>query len=184
MSADDRRATLIEATLPLLVEHGRTVTTKQIADAAGVAEGTIFRVFESKDDLIRDALDQAFDTEPLLRDVRAIDPDQSLRELVTAFAEILQARFQGIFALMSAVGIVGPPTARRHSHDAREEATRSVIELLAPHAEELTVPVEHLVRVVRLLTFSGSHPHLTDGHPLSATDIVTAVLDGLVRKAD
>ena len=61
MSADDRRTALIEATLPLLLEHGRTVTSKQIAEAAGVAEGTIFRVFDSKDDLITAALDHAFD---------------------------------------------------------------------------------------------------------------------------
>ncbi len=184
MSPDDRRAALIEATLPLLLRHGRTVTTKQIADAAGVAEGTIFRVFESKDDLIRDALDQAFDTEPFLRDVRGIDPDQSLRDLVTDFVGILQARFQGIFALMTAVGIVGPPTAREHSRGSREEAARTMAELLRPYAEDLSVPVEHLVHVTRLLTFSGSHPHLSEGRTLTTDDIVTTVLDGLTRKAD
>ena len=37
LSPDDRRKALVEATIPLLLEHGRAVTTKQIADAAGVA---------------------------------------------------------------------------------------------------------------------------------------------------
>ena len=46
---DERRRRLVEATLPLLVEHGRGVTSRQIAEAAGVAEGTVFRAFESKD---------------------------------------------------------------------------------------------------------------------------------------
>lgn len=184
MSPDDRRATLVQATLPLLVRHGRTVTTRQIADAAGVAEGTIFRVFESKEDLIRDALDVAFDIAPFLDDLRGIDPEQPLRDLVTDYVSILQRRFQGIFALMSAVGLVGPPTAHKHSHDSREEAVRVMTELLAPYADELTVPCDHFVRVIRLLTFSGSHPHLTDGHSLTPDDIVTTVLDGLIRKAD
>ena len=51
LAPDDRRAALIEATLPLLREHGTAVSTRQIADAAGVAEGTIFRVFPDKNSL-------------------------------------------------------------------------------------------------------------------------------------
>ena len=43
---------IIEAMLPLLLEHGEMVTTRQIAEAAGIAEGTIFRVFADKDELI------------------------------------------------------------------------------------------------------------------------------------
>ena len=83
MSAEDRRTALIDATLPLLLEHGRAVTSKQIAEAAGIAEGTIFRVFDSKDDLIEAALEHAFDIEPFLDDLRRIEPDQSLRALVS-----------------------------------------------------------------------------------------------------
>ncbi len=50
---DERRAMIIEAMLPLLLEHGEMVTTRQIAEAAGIAEGTIFRVFADKDELDR-----------------------------------------------------------------------------------------------------------------------------------
>ena len=44
---------IVAATLPLLLEHGELVTTRQIAEAAGIAEGTIFRVFADKDELHR-----------------------------------------------------------------------------------------------------------------------------------
>ncbi|HEY1179141.1 MAG TPA: helix-turn-helix domain-containing protein, partial [Phytomonospora sp.] len=52
MSPDERRSELVDVTLRLLRVHGRAVTTRQIAEAAGVAEGTIFRVVDSKDELV------------------------------------------------------------------------------------------------------------------------------------
>jgi AcrR family transcriptional regulator len=45
MAPDDRRRAIVAAVVPLLLEHGDDVSTRQIADAAGIAEGTIFRVF-------------------------------------------------------------------------------------------------------------------------------------------
>ena len=182
MSADDRRTALVEATLPLLLEHGRGVTSKQIAEAAGVAEGTIFRVFDSKDALVTAALDHAFDMEPFLADLRRIEPDQPLRALVSDLVTHLQIRFRGIFELMTAVGMVGPPSAKRHLHHHREEAALIMADLLACHADELAIPVAEFVHITRLLTFSGSHPHLSDGRILTTDEIVTTVLDGLHSK--
>src|SRR6476661_5017469 len=62
---DERRSMIVAATLPLLLEHGDRVTTKQIAEAAGIAEGTIFRAFADKDEVIAAVVEAALDTEPL-----------------------------------------------------------------------------------------------------------------------
>ena len=74
MSPEERRDKLIDVTLSLLREHGRAVTTRQIAEAAGVAEGTIFRVVESKEELVEAAIDRAFQPGALAERIQEIDP--------------------------------------------------------------------------------------------------------------
>ena len=52
MSAEERRKSIIEATLPLFVTKGFSETTsKELASAAGVSEGLIYKYFPTKKDL-------------------------------------------------------------------------------------------------------------------------------------
>src|ERR1700710_2620834 len=59
MSPDDRRKAIVTALVPLIVERGGEVTTREIAEAAGIAEGTIFRVFPDKRSLMLAAAEEA-----------------------------------------------------------------------------------------------------------------------------
>ncbi|HYD08975.1 MAG TPA: helix-turn-helix domain-containing protein, partial [Acidimicrobiales bacterium] len=77
LPAEERRRAILDATLPLLIERGSAVSTKQIAEAAGIAEGTIFRVFPDKDSLVRAAVELAFDPEPTEQALAAIDATQA-----------------------------------------------------------------------------------------------------------
>ena len=61
MAPDDRRRAIVDAVVPLLLEHGDAVTTRQIAEAAGIAEGTIFRVFPDKPALLLAAAEETMD---------------------------------------------------------------------------------------------------------------------------
>ncbi|WP_181873980.1 TetR/AcrR family transcriptional regulator, partial [Tsukamurella tyrosinosolvens] len=88
---EERRAALIAATRDALLEHGTVPTTKQIAAAAGVAEGTIFRVFDSKEDLLDAVMTESFDPAPLLAEIDAIDPALSLRDRLYRFTELVRA---------------------------------------------------------------------------------------------
>ena len=182
---DQRREALVQATLPLLLEHGRAVTTRQIAESAGVAEGTIFRVFTSKDELVEAAVRQAFAPGRFVRDLDEVDPGAPLRERLVQMVTILQRRFTEIFGLMRAVGMVAPPDHDSEAHvRAREDVDGRLMQLLMPDADKLTMPPEQLMHVLRLLTFSASHHEIADGRLLTPTQIVDVVLDGVLKKED
>lgn len=181
MTPDDRRAALIEVTLPLLLEHGRAVTTKQIAAAAGVAEGTIFRVFASKDDLIDQATHTVLDQNVFLEDLGTIPTDQGLRPLLVEITSRLQIRYKGVFALMTALGVKGPPGGKRGRPPASNQFEERVVGLIAPYAGELRCRPDQLVLQLRLLTFGGTHPHFSGGRTLTPDAIVSTLLDGLLK---
>ena len=182
MTPEERRRAIVAATLPLVLEHGRAVTTAQIASAAGVAEGTIFRVFTTKDDVVDATIESAFDMEPYLQAIEQLDATGTLDQVVTRTAQLMIDRFKQVFRMFSVLGIKGP-APNRHPEDWAERVAAAHERLLAPHADELTLTPREVMRYVRLLAFSGSNPHITDGATLSAEQIATLVLDGTRQKA-
>ncbi|MFT4084733.1 MAG: TetR/AcrR family transcriptional regulator [Nocardioides sp.] len=183
MSPAERRTALVDATLPLLYVHGRAVTTKQIAEAAGIAEGTIFRVFESKDELVAAAMAKAFEPGELLARLDEVDLDRPLRERLLTLASALQQRLRATFGLMRTMGQFGPPPGA-HGEDrkqAMDDVRRRMVAIVEPDAERLTVTPDRLVHLLRLLTFAGSNDQIADGQLLSPAEIVDILLTGVLK---
>src|SRR5699024_7838785 len=99
---DQRRAAIVHAAIGILRSQGQTATTREIAEAAGVAEGTLFRVFPTKEELVNTALAQAFDPAPALADLEQISTDLDLRQRLTAAVAVLQQHYLEVFELLGA----------------------------------------------------------------------------------
>jgi AcrR family transcriptional regulator len=189
MAPDERRAAIVEATLPLLRAHGNAVTTKQIADACGVGEGTVFRAFPDKAAIIDAALATAFDPAPGLEQLGRIDPTLlPLGERLVAAVEVLQDRLRSVIGLMTVLGRTAPQAAtRRRVHDddqlreGQARILRAIEDLIAPDADALRVSPAQAARTVRMLTFAGTHPGVTDETPMSASEIVSILLHGVLN---
>src|SRR5438046_1104184 len=136
MAPEERRAALIAATVPLLREHGLAVTTRQIADAAGVAEGTIFGVFPDKNSLLRAAVLCAFDPEPLVESLRGVAGRGDLRSRLVAAVDLLRWRMSANEPLIVAIRkMAGDPAAGQEFLERMQEARRGMLTGMAAGAE-------------------------------------------------
>ncbi|MGH8948568.1 MAG: TetR/AcrR family transcriptional regulator, partial [Acidimicrobiia bacterium] len=100
LAPDARRRAIVEAVIPLLVERGATVTTRQMAEAAGIAEGTIFRVFPDKGAIIHEAVRVSIDPGPTQKDLSEIYSDAPLETQLAEAARILLERFDTVITLL------------------------------------------------------------------------------------
>ncbi|TFC82555.1 TetR/AcrR family transcriptional regulator [Cryobacterium sp. TMT3-29-2] len=176
LSIEDRQAMILDAVTPLLIEHGQTVTTRQIAQCAGIAEGTIFRAFDSKDDLLRAAMDRQLDPEPFRLELAALDRELPLEERVRAVVTLLRRRFAQVFALMTAVGSMGRP----HTHDIAHAFTVLLADVLAPDLLRFTVAPERAAQVIRMIALAASVPHITAGPGFDDDELTALILYGIL----
>lgn len=177
MAADERRKAIVEATYRLLVETGQMVTTRQIAEAAGVAEGTIFGVFVDKDQVLVAAVDAALDPAPLDASLAALDAQAPFEDRLVAATEILRQRVLETWRLLSSVG------PRFHDHARRPMADSTALVALF-EGERACVRIGPLAaaRLLRALTLSSTHPMLTV-EPLTPGQIVDVFLRGVATEA-
>ncbi|MDX3619858.1 MULTISPECIES: TetR/AcrR family transcriptional regulator [Streptomyces] len=180
MSPEQRRAMIIQTAIPLIAEYGAAVTTAKIARAAGIGEGTIFRVFADKDELLQACVAEALSPEHAVRELDAIDVSQPLPDRLAEAAEALQAHMSRMGAIMGSLGHRGgkhPGTVRgAGSNESTARIRAALAELLEPERAALRRPPEQIAALFFGLLFT--QPRTEDEPDLTPQELVEVFLHG------
>lgn len=183
LPADERRRAIIEATKPLLIDHGDKVTTKQIAEAAGIAEGTIFRVFANKDELIEAVLDDLTDPSRICAMISATGGRATLAEQIEVLMDRVLADIATISRLMPYLHQRRARSTHEQLHKHRPPAAAPVLEaatkVLEPFAAQLSVTPAQAAWLIETVLLSMAVPHTPDSPFSSSAEIAQVLLAGI-----
>jgi AcrR family transcriptional regulator len=199
MAPEDRRQAILAALIPLLVERGGDVTTKEIAQAAGIAEGTIFGVFADKRSLFLAAAEeamnpvggqQAFDAALAgvtdLREGVIVVTDRVLERMRLTMSVMMAVRPHLIAAFQEEKAAggkpeMGPPAfVLKAQNDLHARLTR----LFEPHADDLRVDPGTAAVALRSLIFGAHRPELGMSPALTADQIADLLLGGVLARKE
>ena len=188
LSPEERRSAILDAVVPLLIDHGAAVTTAEMAEAAGIAEGTIFRVFPDKASLLHAAVERTLDPSPVDEELSAIDPALPLADRLEAAANVLAGQFEGMTAL---IGMLRSIPHDDHSHAEMHRTAKlsmstvidSLARLMEPDRDRLSVEPSQAALLMRGLVFINVNPMLTTSGRMSSTQLVDLLLNGITKEA-
>ncbi len=187
MSVEDRRASIVSAVLPLVRASGTLPSTREIAEASGVAEGTIFRAFEDKRALMHALAEHAMTGHagPALLEVARAEPD--LRSRVTVVAAQLQDRVRTIGEVLMALRPLmqaereqpaGPP---EFVVRANRELLERLTEVFEIDRADLRVDPATAALVLRSVVLGSQHPGMSATPGLSAEQVADVIVSGIAR---
>lgn len=187
MVAADRRRAILDVVVPLLGEKGSSVTTAEIAQAANIAEGTIFRVFPDKSAVIFEAVKSAMDATPVVNAIGAISASAPMAKQLAEAARLLLDYVNRMMALGGSLRFGSPLHGARRKDVAELIKTSSaaisaaLADFFERHRAVLRVPPSTAAAAFRGLTFASAHPLLPPRERLALDEAVSILLSGIAK---
>lgn len=182
----DRRRSIAKAVLPLLLERGASVTTRDIAEAAGVAEGTLFSVFDTKHAIILAAVELQLDPEDVHAGLRTVpDLASDLHGQLLAAANVILAHSTDATLLLSILRTMTLGESERADHSRFMKGwlttvTDGIRALIDRHADSLSIPADKATFAFVNLLLTTSRPFDEEQPSLEASEIVDVALHGIL----
>lgn len=181
---EQRRAAIIDAALSLLEDSGPELTTRMVAEAAGVAEGTLFRVFPTLPDLLGATYTEFLSRARLMTRLEAVETGDTLESATLGCVRGIVDYFSHIHAVLPPPrhDAAHSPTAAcvHDAHMQRFADLRNWVEAtVAPHADELTVSPEDYAHFLKALAIGLA---MARTGALTPEDVTRFALDGARRK--
>lgn len=187
MPAADRRQAILDAAVPLLVKKGGSITTAEVARAADIAEGTIFRAFPDKSALLLEAAKAAMDPGRVVAALRAVDSGLPVEKALAEAARHLRDYFNQMTAIGESMrsASVQPGGHRagagRLIRESSAAITAALLDLFERYRHALRVPPAAAVAAFRGLVFASAHPLLPPRDRLPTEEVIGILMSGIAR---
>lgn len=179
LSLDDRREQIIGAVTPAVLERGAAITSRQLSEAAGVSEGTLFKAFGDKDSLLLAVAEYHLSESDLTGEVGVQQLDR-LEDVVAFTMRVLVDRMRFIFQLVVALGPIGQRAAAAHKDDF-ESSKHRLAERFVPFRSQLSVPPVVAAEVLRTLSWAAASNWGESNAVSPVDDMLHVLLHGIVR---
>lgn len=180
MSPDARRAMIAQQAVPLFLEHGAGLTTRQLAEHLGIAEGTIFRAFGDKDSLVKAAVQTFFEQGRERMAEGIVDPSLPLEEKVAVVVSGARTWMRSMFRMLSLVDRSEVPALMSNRRD--DAYLAAIATAFAPDADELRIPSERLGSVMRIANIAATAARFDEHAALSDDELVDFILYGIAGR--
>ncbi len=190
MSTDERRAAIVEMTIPLIAEHGMNVTTSQIARAAGIAEGTVYRVFSDKTELINACVSTVVSPDEGLQQITDTPQDLALPAKLAHVARAMSERMRKIGAVMHTLMATGYRPGDKPPLDREKwisDAVAALVDLIGSDADSLRLSPRRTAYMFIGLIFSTQfagrvHTTASEDDRIGVDELVDVFLHGVLTR--
>ncbi len=187
MAVADRRRAIVDATIPLLIKKGSALTTAEIARAASIAEGTIFRAFPDKSAVFLEALAVAMAATPVVEAIGAISPSASLSNQLAKATRVLLGHYSRTMALAESLRFVStmhgnqPSDVKKLIEESAAAISKAIEALFARSRATLRISPSEAATAYRALIMACVHPMLPTQERLKVNAVVKILLTGIAK---